>query len=128
MNLDETRKSAIENYVKSYNDFDIENMLRDLDENIVFRNISGGAVNLETKGIAAFKAQADAAKSFFSQREQKITDLKFDENEIEAEISYRATAAIDLPNGLKRGDEIELRGKSIFRFVNDKITEIEDIS
>lgn len=128
MNLNETRKSAIENYIKSYNDFDIENMIRDLDENIIFRNISGGVVNLEIEGIEKFKAQAELAKTFFSQREQKITDLEFVENEIEAKISYRAVAAVDLPNGLKRGDEIELQGKSIFRFVNGKIVEIEDIS
>jgi len=128
MSVNESRKITIENYIESYNDFNIERMLRDLDDDIIFRNISGGILNLETKGITEFKAQAELVKHFFSHREQKVIDLKFSENEIEAEIFYRAVAASDLPNGLQTGEKIELRGKSIFRFVNDKIVQIEDIS
>jgi hypothetical protein len=103
----EIRKKAVENYVKSYNDFDVENMLKDLDENMVFRNIADGTVNLTTEGIAEFREQAERAVNLFSQREQKITRLKFSENEVEAEISYSGIIAVDLPD--------------------DKIVEIEDI-
>lgn len=122
------RKNIIENYIESYNNFDVENMLKDLDEKIVFRNIFDGQVNLETKDIAEFKAQAEKAKDFFSQREQKVTNLKFGEDKVEAEIFYNGIVAVDLPNGLKAGSKIELEGKSIFRFVDGKIIEIEDIS
>ena len=128
MSSDEIRKNIIENYIGCYNNFDIENMLKDLDENIVFRNISNGEVNLTTKGIAEFKAQAEQAKNLFSQREQRITNLKFRADEVKAEIFYNGTTAIDFPNGLKAGSKIELAGKSIFRFAGDKIIEIEDIS
>jgi hypothetical protein len=128
MSNDETRKNIIENYIRSYNNFEIENMLKDLDENIVFRNISSGEVNLTTKGIGEFKAQAEQAKNLFSQREQKIIGLKFGTDEVEAEIFYNGTIAVDFPNGLKAGSRIELGGKSIFRFADDKIIEIEDIS
>ena len=127
MSKDEIRKKAVENYVKSYNDFDVENMLKDLDENVVFRNIADGTVNLTTEGIAEFREQAERAVNLFSQREQKITRLKFSENEVEAEISYSGIIAVDLPGGLKSGSKIELDGKSIFRFAADKIVEIEDI-
>jgi hypothetical protein len=128
MSNDEIRKNIIENYITSYNNFDIGNMLKDLDENIIFRNISNGAVNLTTAGIDEFRKQAEQAKNLFSQREQKITGLKFGENKVEVEISYCGTIAVDLPNGLKQGSKIELNGKSIFRFAGDKIIELEDIS
>lgn len=128
MNVEEIRKKIIENYVGAYNNFDVENMLKDLDENIIFRNIHGGAVNLTTEGVEAFEKQAAEAKKLFSRREQKITALKFVRDTVEAEIAYRATLAVDLPNGLKSGSEIELEGKSIFRFQGDRIVEIEDIS
>lgn len=121
-------ENIIENYVKSYNNFDVENMLKDLDENIVFRNISKGETNLMTNGIEAFRNQAEEAKQIFSRREQKITDLRFAENTAEADIFYTGTFAVDLPNGLHTGDEIKLVGKSIFRFSGDKIIEIEDRS
>ena len=128
MSNNEIRKNIIENYTNSYNNFDVENMLKDLDENIVFRNVASGEVNLTTEGIAALKAQAKEARNIFSQREQKINDLKFGTDEVVAEILYNGIVAVDLPNGLKRGSKIELSGKSIFRFVGDKIVEIEDIS
>ena len=128
MSDDEIRKNIIENYIASYNNFDIENMLKDLDENIVFRNIANGEVNLTTKGIAEFKTQAETAKNLFSRREQKITALKFGADEVETEIFYKGITAVDFPNGLKSGSTFELGGKSIFRFAGDKIIEIEDIS
>jgi repressor of nif and glnA expression len=128
MSSDEIRKNIIENYIDSYNTFEIENMLKDLDENIVFRNIANGEINLTTKGIAEFKAQAEQAKNLFSRREQKITNLKFGTDEVEAEIFYSGTIAVDFPDGLKAGSKIELAGKSIFRFSGNKIIEIEDIS
>ena len=128
MSDNETRKKIVESYVRAYNNFDIENMLKDMDEGVIFRNISGGAVNLTTNGIEELRKQAEYAKELFSEREQKITGLKFGENEVEVEIVYSGTLAADLPNGLKQGDKIELNGKSIFRFAGNKIIEIEDIS
>lgn len=124
----ETKKRIIEDYVAAYNNFDIENMLRDMDERVVFRNISDGEVNLMTNGIDEFRKQAESAKELFSLREQKITGLKFDETTAEAKISYRGTLAADLPEGLKAGSEIALDGKSIFHFAGDKISGIDDIS
>jgi hypothetical protein len=124
----ETKKRIIENYVRAYNNFDVENMLKDMDERVVFRNISGGAVNLQTNGIDEFRKQAESAKALFSQREQKITGWKFGENETEADVSYHGTLAADLPEGLKAGSEIALDGKSIFYFAGAKIIRIDDIS
>jgi F0F1-type ATP synthase beta subunit len=128
MQENDNRLAAIESYIRAYNGFDVEKMLSNLHENIEFENVSNGEVNLRTDGIAEFKTQAEKAKSIFSQREQKITNLHFDENKAEVEISYTGILAIDLPNGLKSGSKIELRGQSIFTFQDDKIIKIEDIS
>ncbi len=128
MQENDNRLAAIESYIRAYNSFDIENMLRNLHENIEFKNVSNGEVNLRTDGIAEFKTQAEQAKSIFSKREQKITNLHSDENKVEVEISYTGILAVDLPNGLKSGSRIELNGQSIFTFQGDKIIKIEDIS
>ena len=128
MSVNETRKNIIENYIAAYNRFDIEGMLKDMDERVVFRNISNGTVDLTTSGVAELRAQAEQAKNLFSEREQKITGMKFNDDEIEVEIAYRGTLAVDLPNGLKAGDPLELNGKSIFRFAGEKIVELEDVS
>lgn len=125
---DEAKRALIENYVRGYNSFDVEAMLANLHDRIVFRNVAGGETTLELKGIDAFRNQARQAAELFSAREQTIKNFVFGENRCEIEIDYRATFAADLPNGFKKGDRIELRGKSIFRFEDGKISEIEDIS
>ncbi len=128
MQENDNRLAAIESYIRAYNSFDIENMLSNLHENIEFKNISNGEVNLTTNGLTEFKTQAEQAKSIFSKREQKLTNLHLDENKVEVEISYTGILAVDLPNGLKSGSRIELNGQSIFTFQGDKIIKIEDIS
>ncbi len=118
----------VENYVRAYNDFDIARMLTDLHDRIIFKNISNGELTLELEGIEAFREQAEQVVDFFTEREQKIKNMVFSEDGCEIDIDYRATLAADLPNGLKAGDKIELKGKSIFRFTDGKISEIQDLS
>ena len=122
------RESIIHNYINAYNNFDIDGMLKDLDDNIKFENITAGETNMLLNGIAAFKEQAEAATSFFSERKQTITSFKHEANETEIEIDYHAVLACDFPNGLKKGDVLQLQGRSVFSFEGDKITAIKDIS
>jgi ketosteroid isomerase-like protein len=124
----EQQQSIIEQYVNAYNNFDIDGMTRDLDENIVFENISNGQVDLRTDGIEAFRQQAASAKQYFQEREQRISSWEFENGSITVEIDYRAVLAVDLPNGLKAGDALELRGRSTFKFEGDKIIHLIDIS
>ncbi|WP_205504007.1 nuclear transport factor 2 family protein [Rufibacter psychrotolerans] len=122
------REEIIHRYVAAYNAFQVDGMLADLDENIRFENITNGVTNLSLQGLAAFREQAEQAKSLFSARTQTIQSFLHREQETEVEIAYHAVLAQDLPNGLKTGHELHLRGKSIFRFSGDKITQITDIS
>ena len=118
----------MENYVRAYNDFDIEAMTANLDDEIIFRNISDGETTLELVGRDAFTKQAEQAAEIFSEREQKIENMIFKNEICEIEIDYRATLVADLPNGSKAGDKIELKGKSVFHFRDDKISKITDVS
>jgi len=122
------QKKIIENYIKSYNDFEIVNMAKDLHEEIVFENISNGKVDLSTEGIEEFKKQAETAKQYFNQRTQTIESWEFKDNLVTIKIDYKAILNIDLPNGLKKGDTFELKGESQFEFNNDKIIRIKDKS
>ena len=126
--MNDLRKQKIQKYIEAYNNFDVEKMLTDLHEEIVFKNISSGEVNLTTTGISDFQAQAEQAKNLFSQREQKITEIVFEDDSAEVKIDYCGVLAVDFGDDLKAGDKIELKGKSIFRFAGEKISEITDIS
>lgn len=118
----------IQNYVSAYNSFDVEGMIKDLHEDVIFKNILYGEVNLTTNGKTTFENQAYQAKQFFKTRQQTIIKTIIDDEFIEIDIDYQGVIAVNLPNGLKENDKIELRGKSIFKFIDDKIIEITDIS
>jgi hypothetical protein len=122
------KEKVIKDYVDAYNNFDINKMVADLDENIIFENISNGETNMSLIGLTSFKEQAQQAINYFSTRRQTIKSFKHDKEQTEIAIDYYAILAFDLPNGLKKGDELKLQGKSIFKFADDKIIRLTDIS
>lgn len=122
------RETIINNYVEAYNNFDIESMIADFSNDMVFENISNGETNLSIRGIDSFLKQAETAVKYFSKRTQTIKSIKHNDNKTEIEIGYHAVAAIDLPNGIKKGSVISLSGRSVFEFEGNKITKLTDIS
>ena len=123
------RTEKIFRYLDAYNKMDVENMIADFDDGIVFLNVNNGEKSMELKGIEEFKKQAIEALSYFSEREQSIKSITHQYNSTEIVINYRAIPAMDFPNGLKKGDNIELTGKSIFEFSTEgKIIMLTDIS
>ncbi|WP_303310015.1 nuclear transport factor 2 family protein [Hymenobacter sp. BT730] len=127
MNVTE-HKQLVQDYIEAYNRFDVDGMVRHLHEDVVFRNISGGEVNLTTTGKESFRQQAEQATQYFSQREQRVTTWQVANNQVEVLIDYVAVAAVNLPIGLKAGDTLELKGKSVFKFADGQIVSIDDIS
>ncbi len=123
-----TPRQLVAAYIEAYNRFDVGGMLAPLHADVVFRNVSDGEVTLTTTGKEAFKAQAEQATQYFSQREQRVTDWQVNGNRVEVLIDYSAVAAIAFPNGLKPGDTLHLPGKSVFQVENGQIISIEDIS
>ena len=122
------KEKIIKDYINAYNNFDIEKMLTHLDEQIKFENISNGVTNMTLTDLNSFRKQAEQSKNLFTTRKQTIKSWTHQDNLTEIEIEYNAVLAIDIPNGLKKGDNLNLEGKSIFKFSGDKIIELTDIS
>jgi hypothetical protein len=122
------RETIIRSYIDGYNQFDIDKMVADFHEDIIFENSLNGEVNLSLKGLEAFKKQAQLAKDYFSERRQTVISITHKKEESEVEIAYTATLSTDAPNGLKKGDKLQLQGKSIFTFLGNKIIKLTDIS
>lgn len=122
------RESIIQNYVSGYNGFDVEKMVTDFDPAIRFENISGGQSNIVLTGLSDFKRQAEQALRLFSARNQSVVSFKHYGDCTEVEIDYSAVLAADFPSGPKAGDRINLKGKSVFKFKDDKVIELTDIS
>lgn len=122
------REKIIQNYIDGYNQFDIDKMVADFDDKIVFENIQNGKINMTLTGLTSFKQQAEKAVTYFSKRKQTIKSIRHFENRTEIEIDYNAVLAMDFPNGLKKGQELNLSGKSIFEFEGTRITRLTDVS
>ncbi len=127
-NMYSEREKIIKNYIDGYNNFDIDKMLTVFDSNIIFENVQDEQVNLSLIGIDAFKQQAEQAKSYFASRKQTIKSFIHSTNETEIEIDYSAVLAMDFPNGMKKGEALNLSGKSVFTFLDDKVIKLTDIS
>ncbi len=66
------KEEIVKNYVEAYSNFDVDNMIANFDENVVFENVLNNETNMLLTGIAAFKQQAEQAKAYFKTREQRI--------------------------------------------------------
>lgn len=126
--MNSNREKVVKNYIDGYNNFDIAKMFADFDESIIFENIQNGEVSMTLAGISALKEQAEQAKSYFSSRQQTIKTFVHNDDETEIEIEYSAVLAMDFPNGLKKGERLNLTGKSIFKFSDNKVVKLTDIS
>ncbi|WP_166921148.1 nuclear transport factor 2 family protein [Flavobacterium poyangense] len=122
------RENLIANYIEGYNQFDIDKMMIDFDKTIVFENVQNNEVNMILTGLEEFRNQAEEAKKYFSKRRQVITTFTHSENVTEIEIDYHAVLGMDFPNGMKTGQELSLKGKSIFEFLDNKIVRLTDVS
>ena len=107
-------EAIINDYIEAYNSFDVPGMIKHLNDNVVFQNVSQGEVTMELKSIEAFKSQAEQAIILFKTRKQTIAHTQITGNTAEIIVDYFGVLAQDLPNGLKVGDTIQFKGKSIF--------------
>lgn len=122
------RTEKIFKYVKAYNEMNVESMITDFADEILFLNVMNGEKTMELQGIEEFKRQAVEALSYFSERQQSIASLTHNSSCTKITINYKAVAAMDFSSRLKKGDEINIQGKSIFEFsTNGKIVRLTDI-
>ena len=121
-------KGIIDEYIKAYNKFDLDGMMKNLSIDIVFKNITNGETTLELNGKYAFKSQVEQAFNLFKNREMKIIDQKFGDDTVENTVDFKGVLDLDIPDGPKKYDLIKLQSKSIFQFKDGKIILIEDIT
>lgn len=111
--------SIIIHYINAYNAFKPKDMCADMTDNIIFENIHNGNTTICLRDKDEFLKQAMSVLDLFVNRKQIITSILHCGNISEIKINYESKLAKDLPNGLKKGQELQLKGKSIFEFSED---------
>jgi len=120
-------KELIEMYIQGYNSFNMKKMLLPLHSTIVFENYKNGEAKMKLEGIKAFKKQAQKGFDMFSRRRQEILNFEHIDDLVEVLINYSATLKVSFGDK-KKGDVMNLTGKSIYHFKDDRICKIEDHS
>ncbi|GAB3965392.1 hypothetical protein GCM10028806_04510 [Spirosoma terrae] len=115
-------------YIDAYNNKDVPAMVALLDEQIIFENVSNTSGVMQLNSRQEFEQLALQSVNYFSERKQIVRFLVQGAEAAAVEIDYVATLAQDLPNGLKAGQQLQLRGVSIFEVKQGKISRISDYS
>lgn len=121
-------EDIINRYIQSYNDRDIEGMLDCVTEDVVFENISNASQSMRLEGRDQMGEVARLSGNAFSYRRQRMINLIIGEGKASAEIEFEGKAAVDLPNGVRAGETVKIRGASFFEFRGRLLSRIADYS
>ena len=121
-------ESIIERYISSYNARDIEGMLECVTNDVVFENISNTGQSMRLEGKEAMGQVAELSCNAFSYRRQRIISLTHAAGRAAAEVEFEGKAAVDLPNGVRAGETMKLRGASFFEMRGNLLSRIADYS
>ena len=118
----------IRRYIASYNDRDIDAMLACVTDDVVFENISNAGQSMRLDGKLMMRQVAEVSGNAFSYRRQRLINLLTSETKAAAEIEFEGRAAVDLPNGVRAGETVKVRGASFFEFRGPLLCRIADYS
>ena len=123
-----SKRDLIETYIGFYNTFNIDEMVNMFTDDCTFENVSGSAVTYKSKGKEELRNISSKSVAYFKERKQVVTNWVIDDHKAAVEIEYHAVLASDLPNGLKKGTALKLKGVSFYEFEDDKIKRLVDYS
>ncbi len=118
----------IRRYIASYNDRDIDTMLACVTDDVVFENISNAGQSMRLDGKAMMRQVAELSGNAFSYRRQRLINIVTGTSKAAAEIEFEGRAAVDLPNGVRAGETVKVRGASFFEFRGPLLCRIADYS
>ncbi len=121
-------KQIIDEYIKAYNEFNVDEMLRNVHKDVELKSTANGEVNVQLKGIDILRNQAEQSVNLFKKREMKIIEQVIKGDTVENKISFKGVIGVDFPDdGPKEGELVKIEGISIFEFEKGKIILIEDM-
>ena len=118
----------IRRYIASSNDRNIDGMLACVTDDVVFENISNAGQSMRLDGKVMMRQVAEVSGNAFSYRRQRLTNLVTGTSTAAAEIEFEGRAAVDLPNGIRAGETVRVRGASFFEFRGPLLCRIADYS
>jgi hypothetical protein len=95
---------------------------------VVFKTIAGGQVNATATGLEDFRKIAEQSRLLFSSLRQQITGFESAGDTVTVHIDNEGVLAGDLPKGIKAGDTLKRKGRSVFEFLDGQLYRLTDCS
>ena len=115
-------------YVNGYNTFNMKKMLSPLHSKIVFENYVKDELTMKLEGVKSFKKRAQKGFEMFSKRKQELLSIEHKEDQTIVLVNYSATLKVNVGDKMKKGQVMNVSGKNIFTFQDDRISKIEEYS
>lgn len=121
-------RALIDRYLDAYNRMDVDGMLATMQREIIFENYTAGVLSVRTLGIEELRHLAESSRHLFLARRQTITGYSEAAGIAHAQIAFEGTFAVDLPNGVRAGQRIAVKGRSEFKELDGLLIYIADHS
>jgi steroid delta-isomerase-like uncharacterized protein len=118
----------VRTYIEAYNARDVDAMLATLTDDVRFENVSNVGGSLTVKGKPALAELARESAAAFSSRKQTIRNAVVTPSRVVLDLDFDAVAAMDMPNGWKAGQAVQLRGVTFFDLRDGLIAGIVDFA
>ena len=123
-----TTAELVERYINLNNDNDVEGVLECCADDILFESVMNPNNSVRLTGKQDVREILAGTMEAFSERSHRISSLIVDGDRAAAETLFIGTAAAELGDGVGPGDEVSIRGATIFDTRDGKIVRICDYS
>ncbi len=118
----------IERYVTLSNHDDIDGVLACCANNVMFETVMNPRGSMRLQGKEQVREVLAGTMAAFKDRSHRLASIIVDGNRVAAETVFTGTALAELGDGVMPGDQVAIRGATIFEVENGLIVRICDYS
>ncbi|MFC7292040.1 nuclear transport factor 2 family protein [Hirschia litorea] len=118
----------IERYVTLSNHDDIDGVLACCANNVMFETVMNPRGSMRLQGKDQVREVLAGTMAAFKDRSHRLASIIVDGNRVAAETVFTGTALAELGDGVMPGDQVAIRGATIFEVENGLIVRICDYS
>ncbi|ACT57964.1 nuclear transport factor 2 family protein [Hirschia baltica] len=118
----------VERYVTLSNQDDIDGVLACCSDNVLFETVMNPRGSMRLQGKTQLREVLSGTMAAFKDRSHRLASIIVQGDRVAAETVFTGTALAELGDGVKPGDQVAIRGATIFEIENNLIARICDYS
>jgi steroid delta-isomerase-like uncharacterized protein len=120
--------NLVERYITLSNHDDIEGVLACCADDVMFETVMNPRGSVRLQGKDQVREVLEGTMQAFEERVHKVASIIVDGDRVAAETVFTGKARVELGDGVMPGDNVAIRGATIFEIENELIKRICDYS